>query len=144
MERINRRKLFQGGLMAGLVLTVAEAVVEGLLFSLLGIGHEGRRLASLGWSRADWGVWNHLINLALPFLTGILLVALYAAIRPRFGPGVKTALIAAGFLLGYWTLVLIYLTNAGIWSPSVGAASFVDNLVVLPAAALAGAKIYRE
>lgn len=144
MDRINWRRVFQGGMMAGLVLIIAEVVVEGLVLGLLGFGHERERLAALGWSRADWGVWSHLINLLLPFLTGALLIALYAAIRPRFGAGPKTALIAAGFIVGYWSLILVYLTNAGMWSLSISVASFVDNLVIVPVAALAGARIYRE
>ncbi len=142
---ISWHRVILGGLAAGLALIIAEVIVEGLVLgALLGVGSEGERLATLGWSRADWGVWNHLINLALPLLTGMLLVALYAAIRPRFGPGPKTALVAAGFIVVYWSLVLIYMTNAGMWSLSIGIASFVDNLLIVPVATLAGARIYRE
>ena len=36
-----------------------------------------------------------MLNIALDLLTGISILWLYAAIRPRYGPGAKTATIAA-------------------------------------------------
>ena len=59
----------------------------------------------------------------LDFVYGIALVQLYAAIRPRFGPGPGTAVKAGIFV---WVLITIV------------------GLIEFPLAAVAGAKFYKE
>ena len=74
----------------------------------------------------------------------IALVWRYAAIRPRFGAGPRTAAIAG---LYFWSLVSLVWTSLfvlGIFPGGMfplGAASW---LIVVPAAALSGASPYSE
>ena len=77
-------------------------------------------------------------------LWGIALVWLYAAIRPRFGAGPRTALIAA---LSAWIIVGIVwstLSTIGIFAWGMFAIGAVIWLVVSVAAALTGAALYKE
>ena len=83
-------------------------------------------------------------NVISPFAVGILLVWLYAAMRPRFGPGIRTAAYAAavvwvcGFLFHIdWLLV-------GMMTPATYAMASVAALVQVLASAAVGGMIYQE
>jgi hypothetical protein len=72
------------------------------------------------------------------------MIWVYAALRPRFGPGPKTALIVSAVFFLNWTILLICFTNIGLFSLKISLASFLDNLIVIPIAVLVGARFYRE
>jgi hypothetical protein len=82
----------------------------------------------------------------LSFLVMILAIWLYAAIRPRYGAGPRTALVAgvaAGLLMGVfpdigWGLTL-RLIPARVWVIDA-----VSTFVVLVVATLIGAWVYKE
>ncbi|WP_411891678.1 hypothetical protein [Yoonia sp. SDW83-1] len=76
---------------------------------------------------------------------GIVLVWLYAAMRPRFGAGPKTAIIA-GLTLWFiaWALLGVALTLTGAVAPQLAGISAIWGVFELPIAALAGAWFYRE
>jgi hypothetical protein len=85
-----------------------------------------------------------ITNIVMNLILGIALVWTYAAIRPRFGPGLKTATYAAVL---FWLLASIFysgymhmgMMSAGLWwsFAFVGAVNFFVS-------AWAGAKIYSE
>jgi drug/metabolite transporter (DMT)-like permease len=87
-----------------------------------------------------------VLMVVLGFLVGILAVWLYAAIRPRYGPGPGTAAVAgvaAGLLMGVfpdigWGLTL-RLIPASVWATDA-----VATFVVLVVATLLGAWVYKE
>jgi hypothetical protein len=84
-------------------------------------------------------------HLGWSFVTGIVVVWLYAAIRPRFGPGPKTAVIA-GLVVGLLTHVTISLAFAtlDLAPDNLMAISAVWGMVASVAGALVGAWIYKE
>jgi hypothetical protein len=92
MGRINWGRVILGGLVAGLVFTVTDFFVNGVLLGqdwenvLKTLGHPGSPTALIFF--VTWA-----------FLAGIGSIWLYAAVRPRFGPGPKTAILA-GF--AFW------------------------------------------
>ena len=78
------------------------------------------------------------------FVQGIAMIWLYAAIRPRFGAGARTALVA-GFsiwLLRSWGDVTWAAFSATRLSLLV--LPLLANLAIVLLAALAGARVYRE
>jgi hypothetical protein len=83
-------------------------------------------------------------NVFATFVVGILLVWLYAAMRPRFGPGMKTAMYAAlvvwicGFLFHLDMLILGMIT-AGTY-----AIASIVALVQVIASAGVGGMLYKE
>jgi drug/metabolite transporter (DMT)-like permease len=87
-----------------------------------------------------------VLMVVLTFLMGILLIWLYAAIRPRYGAGPGTAAlagVAVGLLGGVfpdigWGLTL-RLIPAGVW---VADAAF--TLVAAVIATVLGAWVYKE
>ncbi len=145
MGKINYGRVFLGGLLALLVLIIAELVLEYLvLANIPAIGSEQQRfLEAFGETRAD-GFINDVINVLSAYLTCCLFVWVYAAVRPRFGPGPKTAIIVSVAFLIYWTLLLAWFSNVGLFPIKLSAVSFLTNLIELPLAILAGAWIYRE
>ena len=139
MSNINNGRVILGGLLAGLVINIGEFLRDGILLA----DRVAEMLKALGLSEPSGGPM--LVFTIVGFLLGIVMVWLYAAIRPRFGPGVRTAIVA-GVLI--WLLVYLF--------PSIGYAALdmfpgdyllianVWGLVEISLAAVAGAWIYQE
>ncbi len=88
MGKINWGRVVLGGLLAGVVLNVFDWLCYGVWLK----GDYGAAMQALGKPASmdnliPWFVF-------LDFVSGIGLLWVYAAIRPRFGPGVGTAVIA--------------------------------------------------
>jgi hypothetical protein len=85
-------------------------------------------------------IWN-----ILGFLAGIAAVWLYAAIRPRFSPGAKTAVIA-GIAVWFISRFLGALAemNMGIYSQKLIMTGLVWGLVEIAIATVVGAWVYKE
>jgi hypothetical protein len=82
--------------------------------------------------------------IVMDLVLGILLVWTYAAIRPRFGPGVKTAVIAAVL---FWILAGIFLSgylHMGMMSTGLWMQFAFFGLVNFLISAWVGAKLYTE
>lgn len=80
MGKINLQRAILGGLLAGVVLNVYDF----LLYRVILKADLEAAMRAIGKSVAPSAIYQFI---ALDFLWGIWLVWLYAAIRPRFGPG---------------------------------------------------------
>src|ERR1700694_2143479 len=99
MGRINVGRVILGGLLAGLVVNISETILNVFVVaSAMETTLRERTLPPLGMSPIIGFV-------AFGFLLGIATVWLYAAIRPRFGPGVATAAIAG---VAVWFFAYLY------------------------------------
>ena len=78
------------------------------------------------------------------FIVGIVLVWLYAAMRPRFGPGPKTAMISAFIVWLFGFLFYMDWLWAGMMTPATYAMMSVAMMVTLAIAAWLGAMLYKE
>jgi len=102
MSKINGARVVLGGLLAGVIINTSEFVLN---TSVVGKDWEevwrqlGRDPAEVAASIPIWILWS--------FLVGIFGTWIYAAIRPRFGPGPRTAVYAG---IALWATV--YLTFA--------------------------------
>jgi hypothetical protein len=74
---------------------------------------------------------------------GIAAVWLYAALRPRFGPGPRTAVLSG---LGYWVigyaLPAVGIGQTGLFPVRLLAITHLGGLVEIIAASMAGAWLY--
>src|SRR5437588_13029885 len=88
MGRINWGRVVVGGLLAGVVLNIVDSVFFGVMMKQ----DIAAAMQALG---KQPGAMDRLVPLfvVLDFVTGIGLLWVYAAIRPRFGAGAKTAVI---------------------------------------------------
>ncbi|HEX9004963.1 MAG TPA: hypothetical protein VGB07_33945 [Blastocatellia bacterium] len=141
MTKINVGRVLLGGLLAGVVLNIGEALLNAVVlaetmkqdFAKLGLGDPSANSTFL------------VRVVGMTFVLGIALVYLYAAIRPRFGAGWKTA-ACAGVIA--WFFVYLY---AGYIYQASGVVSAKSYLLGLPwgmaefaLAAIVGAWLYKE
>ncbi len=144
MGKIAWGRVFLGGLVAGVLWWVFEALVHGML-----CGQDFMNaMTALGKTKEQMEAGRmHFMALVTVWslLGGILGVWLYAAIRPRFGPGPKTAMIAG---IALWMAAcllpsLIYYAMA-LWPTKLTsiplATSFFESII----ATTVGASLYKE
>ncbi|HUF66089.1 MAG TPA: hypothetical protein VMM17_08930 [Gemmatimonadaceae bacterium] len=134
MGRINYGRVVLGGVVAGVVF---------LLMDFLGM-----HIVPF-----DWMAWAAERGLTMPpvatwivmdIVIGILAVWLYAAIRPRFGAGVKTAVMAGVWVWLFFSVIQWAPTAMGLWPMSAYWAMAAWGLVQTVVAVVAGAWVYRE
>lgn len=137
--KINFGRVLLGGLAAGLLMNVGEwllndrvlATQMGEFFKRCGVPRPGTNFI--------------VIAVVITFVLGIVVVLGYAAIRPRFGAGPKTAIIAGLFA---WFGVVVYVniiwTALGFVPTNVLAIVLGWDLVEYLLAALVGAWLYKE
>jgi hypothetical protein len=127
-----------GGLAAGLVINVFEAVLNTLVWAERG----NAMLAKLGLTPP--GPRQITWFIVFGFLFGIVLVFTYAAIRPRFGASAKTALIAGGTLWLAGLPQAISSSIIGITPSDFALMTCVTALIEIEVAAVVGAWLYKE
>ncbi len=139
MIKINMGRVVLGGLAAGLVINIGEFILN---MPILG-NQWADAMKALNRPPMDAAPPTFFVILA--FVLGILTVWLYAAIRPRFGKGPKTA-ISAGLMM--WLLAILYpmagMLPMNLFPRNLMVTAALWELFELPIAALVGAWLYRE
>jgi hypothetical protein len=139
MTNINFPRIILGGLLTGFIINVGEFLLNEVVF----VKQMEEMVRRLNITRP--GVTFIGVAVAMTFLLGIVIVWIYAMIRPRFGPGVKTAIIAG--LVG-WFCVYFYagILNGTLFGvpPTLMFAGLVWGLAEYVIGAIAGAWLYRE
>lgn len=142
MGSINWGRVIGGGLAAGLVMNIGEGALHGAV-----LGQDGADLLkSLGIS-APPQPWQLGAVVAMTFVLGIASVWLYAAIRPRYGAGPKTAIcagLAVWVIAHLWAGVYLGAGFAGVITARLAWIPVAWGLVEAPLGTLAGAWLYRE
>ena len=141
MAGINYGRVVLGGLAAGVVANACDYVIS-MYFMATDLQRLARRL------NLNWEVVNSpsvAITWAIvDFLYAFLIVWTYALIRPRLGPGPKTAVTAGLIPYVAMTLVLAGFQSMGVFALD----SFVKNaalsLGTVVLASLAGGAVYKE
>lgn len=138
MARVDMRRVVLGGLVAAVIVNAFEAA-----FAFLMRSDWEAAIQRLGIRPAPGPATG--LPIAWSFVVGIVSVWLYAAIRPRYGPGAGTAVRAA---LAVWALsslsFAIALGSLGFLPPRLAASMSVWSLVEVIVAMLAGSFLYRE
>ena len=139
MNKINFGRVLLGGFVAGLVLNIGEFVLNGIILAphmeadmkRMGITPPGNGFAALA--------------VGLTFVFGFVAILLYAMIRPRLGPGPKTALLTALILwfclYAYSGTINMLLINV---PPKLILMILAWGIVEYPLGVLAGAALYKE
>lgn len=139
MGKINGLRVLVGGVIAGLVINVFEAVVGMAFMDQVLAAFEAKGLV-VAEDPATMAVF-----VALGFVVGGTAVWFYAAVRPRYGPGPLTAM-RVGF--GVWVLWYLPATSIYWWldlfTARFLAIGLVLGLVEILLATVLGAWIYRE
>jgi hypothetical protein len=140
MGKINTGRVIIAGLVAGIVADILGTLVDGVILAprwadgMIRLGHTSFSSNQI--------VWYNLLGLA----SGVVMIWLYAAMRPRYGAGVKTAVLAglAVWLLGALIPNLSIMWVAGLFSKHLTAMTTAGALVEVEAGAIAGAALYKQ
>ena len=142
MGKINWSRVILGGVIAGVVINTAEFLINGLILAegwtaamnALGIDLEAAETPGMMAMFLAWG-----------FFYGVIAVWIYAAIRPRFGPGPRTALRAGlvVWLVGYLAPTAGY-SAMGFWPMRLALIASALGLVEALVATVLGAWPYKE
>jgi hypothetical protein len=137
---MNWGRIILGGLAAGLVINISEAILN---VPVLG-DDWAQIMTAMGKSGEFSGGQIAMFNV-IGFVTGIMLVWLYAAIRPRFGAGPKTALCAASvtWTLNYLLPSVMFLVM-GLFPSGIITFALVWGLVEMLIAGYVGGWVYKE
>jgi len=140
MGNINLSRVLLGGIVAGIVINIFEGILNGAVLAnqwatvMTGLGKSGTMSIKQIVAFNVWGL-----------ATGILMLGVYAAIRPRLGAGPKTAMLAGlliwatAYVLGSAAPVFLHLFPIGLVATGL-AVGLVETLV----AGVAGAYFYKE
>lgn len=138
MGKINFGGVLLGGLVAGAILSVGEWVLNEKV-----LGAQMKEFFTKHNFQEPAGFVP--IAIALTVVLGIVMVLGYAAIRPRFGAGPKTAIIAALFA---WFGIYVYsgVINGLLFGIPMNTMLLVLvwGLVEYIVATVAGAALYKE
>ncbi|MGO9319117.1 MAG: hypothetical protein ACLP1U_15035 [Terracidiphilus sp.] len=140
MGKINLGRVLIGGIVGGIVYDILSFLVDGVL-----LAHRwADGMKALG--HAEF-TSNQIIEFnVLGLVFGIVLVWIYAAIRPRFGAGVMTAICAgvAVWVVGVLLPNLGLMWVTGLFSRHLTVFTTAGGLVEVVVASVAGAALYKE
>lgn len=138
MGKINWTRVLLGGLLTGVIINAFEFFTNGVVLA------------------RDWEATMKALGRAMTpaafvvfviwgFLAGISAIWLYAAARPRFGPGAKTAALT-GFAFWIFAYALPTLGNLalGLFPKRLLVIGVLVGLVEVILASIAGAWLYKE
>jgi hypothetical protein len=139
--KMNMSKVLIGGIIAGIVQNVIDFITQKYLLGPKFMAELDAFKPGLG---SGMSGENPVPWILLDLLMGIFLVWLYAAIRPRFGAGPRTAAYAAIFVwavsgIAYYGWLSMGMMSGGLW----GEFSIVA-LITLIISTMVGAKFYTE
>ena len=138
MGKINVARVILGALLAGLIINVSEYILN------VYVAAEESAAIMERMGLPPVGMHQIFLFLALTFVMGIVIVFLYAGLRPRFGAGAKTAVIAG---VAVWLMAMMAATAdliIGIMPANLFVLAGVWSLVETVVAAVAGAWLYKE
>ncbi len=139
---LNPRRVITGGLLAGVIIIIFNIFAQFILMDR--VQHEMNTWMPGSVDRMNMGAGAIAAGLIMKFLIGIILIWLYAAILPRFGPGPRTASYVA---ITVWILGAIFFSDfplMGMMSVASYVLLEIMQLVTLLIAILVGARIYSE
>ena len=141
---INRQKLLVGGLAAGLVLNIIDFLSNAVIFADRMRADANAFKPGLGDQMAAMGGGQIATYVFFDFVVGFLLVWTYASIRPRYGPGARTAAYVALVFFVFGMIVSYGYKQAGMMSPGLWWSFTLLWLVNLVASSMVGAWLYSE
>ena len=140
MGKINMGRVILGGILGGIVFDILDYPVDGVWLA----PRWTEQLALLGKSALST---NSLIGFELlGILGGIATIWIYAAIRPRFGPGVKTAVYTGVvvWFLGFFLSNVGFMYLDGLFTKHLTLYTTVGNFFEVVIGTIVGAWFYKE
>jgi|SRR3990172_7035260 len=138
---INTGRVIAGGAVAGFVYNVFD-----MLWNFTVLKADG--LAMVTRLNLDPAVMTDPVAqipwIVVDFVLGFATVFIYAGFRPRFGPGVKTAIIAVLPLWVVTTALFVGLASMGVFTGAMVMKASLLSIVTVVVGSIAGAAVYKE
>lgn len=140
MGKINIGRVILGGIVGGIVGDLLDYPVDGVWLAPQWMSG----MSMLGHNTFTSSMWIGFDVLGI--VTGIVAVWLYAAMRPRFGPGLSTAIRAgvAVWILGTLVPNVSFMCVAGLFSKHLTLYTTLGGLVEVVVGTIVGAWLYKE
>ena len=141
MNQINIKRL----LLAGVVVFVSWIVIEVALEHILATLVFGQSTSEMWMQAVEVNELSGLrvgINLLVGLLNCIVMIWIYASLRPMYGVGTKTALITAAFGVVWILSIFVNITNLGLLPPRLALIEGTFEAIEVPLAMLIGALVY--
>lgn len=139
MSGINVNRWLAGGVAAGALIWILEGLGSFIYMDQMEAALEAHSLSM------EMSAGVMVLTVVVSLIAGLTLIFFYAAARPRFGPGPKTAaIVAVALWFGGWLLSLIGYQMMGLYPTGLLIQWGIQGLVELILAALLGGVIYRE
>lgn len=137
MARINLSRVILGGIVAGVVMGIGEAV------HILYTGSLSQALTDLGAVGPE--VLTSVVTVVVILAAGVIMMWVYALLREHYGAGPATA-ARVGLAFAFFTHLLPYvaLWHFGLLGLGVVVIHTVWGLVEVPVGVIAGAALYTE
>jgi hypothetical protein len=140
MGKINLGRVILGGIVAGIAVDLLDYLVDGMMLAPMWNG----QLAT--WGRPPFSGSQIAWYMIFGLIIGLVTIWIYAGIRPRFGPGVKTAIYTGIAVWIVSTLIpnfaLMYVPR--FFSGHLTAYTSLGGLFEIVIAAICGASVYKE
>ena len=140
MGRMNIGRVLLGGIVAGIVADILGYLVDGMWLAqrwedgMLALGKSG--------FATDQIIWFNILGL----VGGIVTIWIYAAVRPRLGGGIGTALIVGVMVWVIASLIpnLSFMWFTGLFTKHLTAFRTAGNLAEIVIGTVAGAALYKD
>lgn len=143
MKKLEWGQIFLAGFVAGLVYMFIEIICEGFLLIVFRF-KENMQIKALFPHYDPSGTRFILVNFAILFAEMLLVMFLYALIRPRFKTRAGAALCSAGI---YWLVVYLIIANhvnLGVFPLSSLWPGIILSIVELPITVLIASRVIRD
>ena len=139
MGGINTGRWLLGGVVAGIVIWICEGVAATFTMDQMTAAMASHNLSM------SISAGTMVLTVVVSLLVGLTMVFFYAGVRPRFGPGPRTAVIVAVALwLSGYVVSLIGYHLINLYPPRMLFHWGLVGLLEMVVASIIGAWIYRE
>ena len=141
MNEIRLGRMLLAGLAMFVVWIALEILVEQVVSRIL-FAQTSQEMWLGTIDLSDWSALNFVVNIAIGLLNCIVLIWLYASLRPMYGVGTRTALITSAFGVIWGLSLFVNIINLGLIPARIGLIEAVFVTIELPIAMIAGATVY--
>jgi len=143
MKKINMGRVLLAAFVASLGFIFAEIVLEGSVQLIFGI-NESELIREVFGMTPPSGTIYHIMNIVFLYIVCVLIMWVYAAIRPRFRNHLYAAFGTSMIFWLFYFLLLVNFSNIGLFPFKLGLLSLGFNLVEIPTAIIIGSLVYKE
>lgn len=140
MVKVNLGRLLLAAVVTFVAFIATEFVIENFVYFLFNVSEHDLWVERAGVVLS--GFKFHVLNLSLFLGICVVIMSVYALIRPSFDSTGKTVIAASAVTLLLFFLTFGTFVNMGVFSLEMMLLSLAFNLVETPVAVLAGASVY--